>query len=424
MLISSIHLQGIDPMKHSFIVLSRIAIVALLVLLLTACSSTPYKHESLSNFQVEQRALIQEQGAFRVRASVPSREEAEKIFGIPIYKRGIQPIWLEVTNNSPGRARFVLSSVDHNYFSPFEVAYMHKKHFSKQGWMDMEEYLYSTAMPRQIAAGETVSGFVYTHETNGTKNFNVDLFHESSKEDGYEEFTFFVQVPGFVPDHATVNFEALYEASAIRDLDSDGLRDALLESPCCTTNRDGSGQGPPVNLVLVAKGREVLQSLLRAGWTETSYEKDDNYLKNVNYLYGRPPDAVFRKSRGKANDRNELSLWLAPMRTDGIEVWMAQIKHAIGQRYKINEIFFGSAQDPDVDDGRNFLLQNLWYSQSLKALAYTHTGKVVAMENPQLDFNNNPFFSDGIRIVMWLSGEPVALQETRNLQWNEPVGAR
>jgi hypothetical protein len=286
--------------------------------------------------------------------------------------------------------------------------------------------LYSTAMPRQIAAGETVSGFVYTHETNGTKNFNVDLFHESSKKDGYEEFTFFVEVPGFVPDHATVNFEELYEASAIQDIDSDGLRDALLKSPCCTTNRDGSGQGPPVNVILVAKGRNLLQSLLRAQWTETSYEKDDNYLNNVNYLYERPPDAVFRKSRGKANanDRNELSLWLAPMRADGIEVWMGQVKHAIGQRYKINEIFFGSAQDPDVDDGRNFLLQNLWYSQSLQALAYTHTGKVVAMENPQLDFNNNPFFSDGIRIVMWLSGEPVSLQEVRNLQWSEPVGAR
>ena len=97
---------------------------------------------------------------------------------------------------------------------------------------------------------------------------------------------------------------------------------------------------------------------------------------------------------------------------------MGQMKHAIGQRYRINEIFFGSAQDPDVDDGRNFLLQNLWYSQSLKTIAFTHTGKVVPMENPQLDFNNNPFFSDGMRFVMWLSGEPVALQETRNLQWS------
>ena len=412
-------------MKRSLIRLPRYAVVAILVLLLTGCSSTPYKHESLSNFQVEQRALSQEQGPFRVRASVPSREEAEKIFGIPIYKRGIQPVWLEVTNNSPGRARFVLSSVDPDYFSPFEVAYMHKKLFSKQGWMDMEEYIFSIAMPRQIAAGETVSGFVFTHETDGTKNFNVDLFHESSREDGYEEFTFFVQVPGFVPDHATVNFEGLYDASLVQDLDSDGLRDALLESPCCTTNRDGSGQGPPVNLVLVANGLEVLQSLLRADWSETSYEKDDNYLNKVNYLYGRPPDAVFRKSRGKsAGDRNELSLWLAPQRADGKSVWVGQIKHDIGQRYKINEIFFGAAQDPDVDDGRNFLLQNLWYSQSLSTMALIPTGKVVPMESPQLDFNNNPFFTDGMRIVMWLSGEPVALHEARNLQWSEPVGAR
>ena len=396
----------------------RAFVILLLTAFLAACSTTPYSHEPLDGFGVVQRAETKEQGQIRVRASVPSREEAEKIFGIPIYKRGIQPIWLEVSNNSPGRARFVLSSVDEDYFSPFEVAYMHKKLFSTQGWMDMEEYLFGTAMPRQIAAGETVSGFVFTHESSGTKNFNVDVFHESSKEDGYEEFTFFVQVPGFVPDHATVNFEGLYDAGSVQDLDSDGLRDALLESPCCTTNRDGSGQGPPVNLVLVANGLEVLQSLLRAGWSETSYVKDDKYLNNVNYLFSRPPDAVFRKSRGKSGDRNELSLWLAPLRADGKAVWMGQIKHAIGQRYIINEIFFGAAQDPDVDDGRNFLLQNLWYSQSLSAVAYTQTGKVVPMENPQLDFNNNPFFSDGIRIVLWLSGEPVAMQETRNLMWH------
>ena len=411
-------------MTYSFIFLRRFATVAILLLLITACSATSYKHESLGDFQVEQRALTKEKGPFRVRASVPSREEAEKIFGIPIYKRGIQPVWLEVTNNGPSRVRFVLSSVDDHYFSPFEVAYMHKTLFSRQGWMDMEDYLYSTAMPRQIAAGETVSGFVYTHQTEGTKNFNVGFFHESSGEDGYEEFTFFVQVPGFVPDHATVNFEGLYAASAIQDLDLDGLREALLESPCCTTNLAGNGQGQPVNIVLVAKGVELLQSLLRAGWTETSYKKNDTYLEKVNYLYGRPPDAVFRKSRRNSGEGNELSLWLAPLRADGRGVWMGQMKHAIGQRYKINEIFFGSTQDPDVNDGRNFLLQDLWYSQSLKTIAYTHTGKVVPMENPQLDFNNNPFFSDGRRFVMWLSGEPVALQETRNLQWGQPTGVR
>jgi len=399
---------------------NRLIFTVLLAFMLAACSTASYKHESFDNFGVKQRAVAQEQGAIRVRASVPGTVEAEKIFGIPIYERGIQPVWLEITNNSAGRARFVLISVDKEYFSPLEVAYMHKKRFSKQGWMDMEEYLYETAMPRIIAAGETGSGFVYTNTSAGTKSFNVDVYYTGERKAEYEEFTFFVEVPGFVPDHANVDFERLYEASAIRELDSDGLRSAMAEMPCCTTNRDGSGQGQPLNIVLVANGREILQSLLRAGWSETSYERDDNYLNNCNYLFNRPPDAVFRKSRGKTKttERNELSLWLAPLRTDGIAVWLAQIKHAIGRRYQIEEIFFGSAQDPDVDDGRNFLLQNLWYSQTLEAIAYSKTGKVVPMENPVVDFNDNPFFTDGIRIVMWLSGDPVALQDARNLNWD------
>jgi len=392
----------------------------LLVFMLAACSTASYKHESFDNFGVKQRAVTQEQGAIRVRASVPGKVEAEQIFGIPIYKRGIQPVWLEITNNSANHARFVLISVDKEYFSPLEVAYMHKKHFSKQGWMDMEEYLYETAMPRLIAAGETVSGFVYTNASAGTKSFNVDVYYTGDKKAEYEEFTFFIEVPGFTPDHAEVDFESLYDASTIRELDSDGLRSALLNLPCCSTNRDGSGQGQPLNIVLVANGLEILQSLLRAGWSETSYERDDNYLNNVNYFFERPPDAVFRKSRGKSKttERNELSLWLTPMRTDGKMVWIAKIKHAIGRRYQINEIFFGSAQDPDVDDGRNFLLQNLWYSQTLEAVAYTKTGKVVPIEDPAVDFNDNTFFTDGVRIVMWLSGDPVSLQDTRNMNWD------
>ncbi len=410
-------------MNHSSHLSWRPAVfAAVLILFLAACSSTPYRYESFENFQVDQRALTQEQGDIRVRASVPSKEEAEKIFGIPIYKRGIQPVWLEITNNSSDRARFVLSSVDDNYFSPFEVAYMHKKLFSKQGWMDMEDYLYDTAMPRQIAAGETASGFVFTHASDGTKLFNVDVFNTSSREAGYEEFTFFIEVPGFVPDHASVDFEGLYDVASIQDLDNDGLRLALLEFACCTTDRDGSGQGQPVNIVLVADGLEVLQSLLRSDWSETSYEKDENYLNNANYLFGRPPDAVFRKKRGKKTDRNELSLWLVPVQNNGKKVWLAQLRHAIGKRFQIDEIFFGSAQDPDVDDGRNFLLQNLWYSGSLDAVAFTTTGKVVSSETPVMDFNGNPFFSDGGRIVMWLSGDPVALQEVRRIDWDKTTG--
>jgi hypothetical protein len=402
---------------------ARLIWLGLVLLLLSACSTAPYRYQPLENFEVTQRAVTQTLGDIEVSASVPSKEEAEQILGIPIYNRGIQPVWLKITNNSPTRARFIHVSVDREYFSPLEVAYMHKKYFSKQGWMDMEKYLMEISIPRHIPAGESRSGFIYTHAKEGTKSFNVDVFYTGKDEPEYEEFTFFINVPGFVPDHASVDWANLYDETEIRNLGNDELRSELLQLQCCTTNRSGSGQGQPANIILVADGREVLQSLLRAGWSETSYERDDNYLNNVNYLFGRPPDAVFRKSRGRSTltvDRNELSVWLAPFKNDGVGVWVAQIKHAIGQRYKINEIFFGAAQDPDVDDGRNFLFQNLWYSQSLMAVAFIETDLVVPVDKPVLDFNNNAFFTDGGRLVLWLSGDPVALQDVRSLRWDVP----
>jgi hypothetical protein len=220
-----------------------------------------------------------------------------------------------------------------------------------------------------------------------------------------------------VPDHADVDFEGLYTADSIIDTDTEGLKDLLESMPCCTSNREGSGQGPPANVVLVGKDLNILRALLRAGWSETSYIKDDNYLNNSNYLYDRPPDATFKKSRGKTTERNELSLWLAPVRVDGNLVWLGMVKHAIGRRFEIEEVFFGTALDPDVDDGRNFLLQNLWYSESLKAFAFAYTIPEVPMQQPLLDFKGNPYFTDGNRTVMWISGEPVGLADVRNLLW-------
>ena len=74
-------------------------------------------------------------------------------------------------------------------------------------------------------------------------------------------------------------------------------------------------------------------------------------------------------------------------------------------------------------DGRrtiliNYLLQNLWYSQSLLAFAVSKTGLEVPVEDPLLGFRGTPFFTDGSRIVMWISGDPVALDDVRNLLWN------
>lgn len=406
----------LNKVNQSSLQVICLALILLFVTCLPACSLTAYKHGSPKPPELVERAVTKTQGTFVVRASVPSEDEAKEIFGFPIYKRGIQPVWLEITNNDTSRARFILSSVDREYFSPLEVAYMHKKYFSKQGWQDMEKFLYENAMPRMIAGGKTASGYVFTHLEPGTKNINLDIFHAVA-DSRYEEFTFFLKVPGFVPDHAEIDFKALYSPETITDTDSEGLKTLLETLPCCFSNRGGDKKGQPANVVLVGAGLSVLRALLRAGWSETSYEKDDNYLNNSNYLFGRPPDAVFKKSRGTTTERNELSLWAAPVRVDGEPVWLGQIKHAIGRRFEIGELFFGTALDPNIDDGRNYLMQNLWYSNSLLTFAYSDTLPVVPASEPVFDFNGNPWFTDGVRIVMWLSGEPVSLDAVQNLLW-------
>ncbi|MBT8055503.1 MAG: LssY C-terminal domain-containing protein, partial [Gammaproteobacteria bacterium] len=387
---------------------SRASLALIISLGLAACSLTPYRYEPLDQFAIADRAVQQESGDLTLRAWVPSVEEAERMFGVPLHQRGIQPVWLEIANHADVRARLIISSIDREYFPPLEVAYLHKKQFSKQGWMDMEAYLHDNAMPRIIPARGRESGFVFTHLTTGTKAFNVDIFHADDRDD-YAQFSFFIEVPGFVPDHAEIDFKTLYSSDTVEDLDRDSLRAWISDLPCCTTDRSGVKQGWGIEVFLVSPGRDLLQALLRAGWSETSYERNDAYLDNADYLFGRPPDTVFRKGRDRVIERNELALWMAPVRVDGQPLWVAKLKHPVGRRYEIGERFLTVQLDPDVSEGRNYLLQDFWYAQSLAAYAWSTTGKVVTEDQPERDFRKNEWFADGARLVMWISGPPLDL---------------
>jgi hypothetical protein len=402
---------------------SRLSVYALIPVfaLLSACATNTYKYDDSPQIAVEQRAVTQQKGSFTVSTSVPSREESEALFGIPLHKRGIQAVWLEIHNNSSLRARFAPYSLDPEYFPPYEVAYMHRKGYSTESHAAMERYLDALSIPRNIPPGMTVSGYVFTHSDPGTKSFNVDI-HYTSGEARNENFTFDVAVPGFVPDHAQIDFKALYEPDEIRELDIDSFRAAFeADLVCCTRNHDGTQEGRPINVVFVAKGTDLLRAFLRAGWTETASEKDDKLLLSIDYYFERPPDTVFRKKRDRGTERNEMTLWLAPIKVNGIPVWIAQVKHAIGRLLDVGEYFFGVRLDPQADEGRNYMLQDMWYGQSLLGFAWSATGKAVPQDSPQLDFNGNPWYSDGHISVLWISGEPVSLKAARGYKWDSPV---
>jgi len=382
-------------------------------LMLSSCASQPYQPQIENLASVTVRAESQTMGDVRVSVAVPSPEETEAIFDLPLYARGIQPVWIEVENRSATELRYPLVGTDPDYVPPFEVAYTNKGGFSKAAHQEMEQYLHSHTMPRNIAAGEVRSGFVFTQARPGTKGVNVDLF--GPKADDAYSFVFFITVPGFVADHAQVNFEALYTSGDMVSYDLPGLRKALVPLPCCSSDQSGSRENDVLNLVLVGDGDDVLQALLRAGWFERmAAERGSGSTAEAAYLFGRTADAVFRTTRPETGSRSELRLWMAPMQVDKQPVWVGDVIHLL-------EDSDGSiSSDPDIDDARDFFLQDLWYSQGLAQFAWVQGPNVVPMDQPKKDILGHEYFTDGYRIVMWPSSTPFSLLEVNYLPWDNP----
>lgn len=395
----------------------RFVILMLLLPLLAACGTAPYNLSPMSVDPLRQRAEVQTFKPITVKAAVADAAESKSLFGVPLYDHDVQPVWLEIINQGDERIRVALSSVDPDYFSPLEVSYTLRSGFSKPARAAMDKRFHSSGISRFVEPGETISGFVFTHLSPGTKSFNVDLFGATTTQN----FAFFVQVPGFIPDHSEVDFDQLYARDELRDLGIDEFRSSLNELPIYTVGADGQPNGLPVNAVIVGKGIDILRALLRAGWYESITGSSSGFEtgQSMYYLFGRKPDAVFRIKRNNTVDRNELRVWLSPIRVDGENVWFAQITNFVGQRSYIEKIFFGAHFDPDMDDARGFLLQNIWYSQGLKTFALSKAGVPIPIDQPRTDFNGNPFFTDGYRAVMWFSGMPYSMLDTTNLWWEE-----
>ncbi len=390
----------------------------LAVIFLSACATGRFNPEPFDYDSLRTHAVTQVAGDLRVTASVPGQLETQAIFGADLYKRGIQPVWVEIENNSPKRVRFAPVGMDRDYFSPLEVTYVHKRGFSKLARAEMEAFYYKQAMPRQIPAGTIRSGFVFTNADPGTKSFNIDLFGNGVDH----SMAFFVDVPGFVPDHAEVEFKNLYTDSELSVLDADGVRKVLSQMPCCTTDLSGDQSGYPVNIAFIGTGSELLRALLRANWHETSAREAPNTAEALQHLFGRRADAIFRIQRDKKRNRNVMSLWLSPYQLDGKSIWLAQITHFIGQDTQIEEIIFGARVDPDVDDTRNYILQNLWYAQSLAQVGWINTphGVPIDVETTAKPEDKRGFFTDGVRVALWVSGVPISLTEVQRANWDDP----
>jgi len=361
----------------------------------------------------------------RVTTAVPSAKETKEIFGFNLYKRKIQPVWLQIENLGQQRRVFLPAGLDPAYLTPFRAAHRyHTRDSTKNASID--RMFYERSMGLHIEPGSLRSGYVFTHLDEGTKSFNVDVYGES----GSVSMTFFVPVPGLRIDHREIDWDTLYPQETVTDLDLTGLVRMLEEIPCCTTNKKAKRDGDPLNIVVIGDGEDVYHAFVGAGWDETETVYRKSLIKTVRsflgggeyryspvsalFVFGRGQDVALQKARQTIHERNHLRLWLTRYRHESKPVWIGQISRDIGVHFTKKTITTHKI-DPDVDETREYLVEDLAYAQSLVRYGYVCGVGAASMDAPRGNLTGDPYFTDGRRVVLWVSSSPVDLAEIERL---------
>jgi hypothetical protein len=399
----------------------------LCMVVLIGCAS--FKPRPMEETAFRDRSQTQDEDNLRVTAAVLSAEESKAVLGVPLYKKGIQPVWLEIENQDDKPIWFLPYSVDPDYFSPLEVTYPYHRAFDKKYNDRIDRYFLDHTMGLFLAPGSSRSGFVFTNLDLGTKSFNVDLIGDDNL---VKTFTFFISVPGLRADHQDVDFDNLYSAGEVIHYSEADFKDALKNLPCCAMNKDGTQQDLPISVIIIADGHDLLRVLIRGGWNETATTKKTSSAEQTLfsdlpqsyrytpvaplYYYGRFQDASFRETRASGFERNQLRLWLSPMRFEEKEVWIGQITREFGEPSSSKK-----NQKINMDEVRSFLLQNLWYVQGIEKYGFIEgAGVAVPLSKPQTTFRGMTYVTDGYRAVLWISENPVPLSDVEVMDWEIP----
>jgi hypothetical protein len=404
-----------------------------LFLFIQGCATTPPPPADPLAYKNRTKSSTEEN--VTVTVAVPTISEAQAIYGVELASKRIQPVWLEVKNDNVDTYWFLPSGLDPDYFSPSEAAfafYADKDETNRQ----LDEKFQKLNFQNPILPQSTQAGFVLVNLDEGFKAIDIDLI----SREAVKNFSFIIADPDFKADYKLVDFETLYAAEDIINIeDEEALRKVLEELPCCTTNADGDEFGDPLNLVLIGEPNDLVPALVRRNWHTTEIIWSRAILRTIKsfiqgeryryspisplYVYGRPQDIGWQKARGTIHERNHMRFWLSPMRFRGKKVWVGQISRDIGVKLTLKSPTFTThVIDPDVDEARRYFVEDLAYSQALASVGYVKGVGVVTKEAPRMNLVGDPFYTDGFRAVLFFEPRPYTLADIEHLKWETPSG--
>jgi hypothetical protein len=183
------------------------------------------------------------------------------------------------------------------------------------------------------------------------------------------------------------------------------------ELPCCAADQTGA-RSLPLNLVLIGELDE---------WGPAFVGRNYRYAPaSPWHAFGRMQDLSGRKiSRWVAPQPHTLRLWLTPLRYQGKPIWVGQVSTGLGGRFAAS----GEGTrgiEPDVDEARNDVVQDLLYSQALVKIGFVKRVGVSAAEPGQTP-DGSSYHTDGLRAVLVFGDKAVSLAEVDFFDWERLV---
>jgi len=411
--------------------------LCLSISLMESGCATSFSPISIDEVPFKTRGQTRTKGGLTVTAAVPTSAEANAIYGVDLASKEMQPVWIQVENAEETIYWLLPSGLDPAYFSTAEAAHAFNSSRTTYDNGSIDEHFRRLQFENPIHPGTTASGFLIVNRDEGAKAIDIDLISREAAEN----FTYIIADPSFKGDYALIDFDKLYAGEEVTDVqDEHALRQALEQLPCCTTNKDSTEQGDPLNLVIIGHSNDIFPAFIRRNWhatemlwskslwrTVTSFLQGSRYRYSPIsplYVFGRQQDLAAQKARGTIHERNHLRLWLAPLTYRGRSIWVGQISRDIGVKFTLKSPTISThVIDPDVDEARRYLVEDLAYSQALANLGYVKGVGVVSEAAPQTNLVGDPWFTDGLRAVMIMEPKPRALSDVEILSWELPSSA-
>lgn len=374
-----------------------------------------------------------------VSVSLLTDELARRHFGVALGQHGLQALWISVHNGSYRRLWLIRSIVDPDFYSAEEAALLVEGDLRRATRAQLHQDFRDQSIRSLLAPRAVTEGFVFLPRVEGGRYVDVRLQSDAFTESrGQRElrFEFALPLPDGDFDYERLDPDRTYAGRRLIDLSLEELRATLEAVPCCAANAEGHASGDPLNIALVGEAAQVLNALTRAGWSFTHRVTLRTVRREVGaalagepyavapvsslYAFGRSQDLAMQRARRSIAQRNHLRLWLAPFRFEDRPVWIGQVSRDIGVKVTPKSPTLTThVIDPEVDTTREYLLHSLVAEGFVDRFGFVKGSAAAARDRPRFNLTGDPYFSDGLRLVVILAPEPVPPDRIRNLRWEQ-----